>query len=216
MVDNINITLVFAAGLASVLSPCVLPVVPIVVAGSNDDHKLRPVLIVAGLSVTFILMGVVSALFGSFIGTKMYYVEKAAGVLIALFGLLLIFNVNLFKHLGFFSRFAQKSRGRLGGFILGFTLGVIWIPCVGPMLSSVLAIVATQGKVLNGISLLFVYSLGFAVPMLIAGYASQFFRKGLRRFGKYHYFINIGSGAILLALGLFIIFKGMIGFGFSL
>jgi cytochrome c-type biogenesis protein len=216
MVDNINIVLVFAAGLASVLSPCVLPVIPIVVVGSNDDHKLRPVLIVAGLSVTFILMGVVSALFGSFIGTKMLYVEKAAGVLIALFGLLLIFNVNLFKHLSFFSHFAQKSRGRLGGFILGFTLGVIWIPCVGPMLSSVLAIVATQGKIVTGIGLLFVYSLGFATPMLIAGYASQFFRERLRKIGKHPYLINIGSGIILFALGLFIVFKGMIGFGFGL
>lgn len=213
MIDNLNIALVFAAGVTSVLSPCVFPVVPIVVAGSSDDHKLRPILIVAGLSVTFILMGVASSLFGSFIGSKMFYVEKVAGVLIALFGFLLILNVNLFKHLSFFSQFAQKSRGRFGGFILGFTLGIIWIPCVGPMLSSVLAIVATQGKVLTGISLLLVYSLGFATPMLLAGYASQFFRKRLRGLGKYPVLINIGSGAILLALGLFIVFKGMIGFG---
>lgn len=214
MVNNINIALVFGAGVASVLSPCVLPVVPIVVTGNSDDHKLRPVMIVVGLAVTFVLMGVASALFGSFIGAKMRYVEKAAGIFIAVFGLLLIINVNLFKHLGFFSRFAQKSKGRFGGFVLGFTLGIIWIPCVGPMLSGVLALVATQGKVLTGIGLLFVYSLGFAVPMLIAGYASQFFRKRLRGIGKFPYLVNIGSGIILLALGLFIVFKGMVGFGF--
>jgi cytochrome c-type biogenesis protein len=214
MVNNINIALVFGAGVASVLSPCVLPVVPIVVTGNSDDHKLRPVMIVVGLAVTFVLMGVASALFGSFIGAKMRNVEKAAGIFIAVFGLLLIINVNLFKHLGFFSRFAQKSKGRFGGFVLGFTLGIIWIPCVGPMLSGVLALVATQGKVLTGIGLLFVYSLGFAVPMLIAGYASQFFRKRLRGIGKFPYLVNIGSGIILLALGLFIVFKGMVGFGF--
>lgn len=214
MVNNINIALVFGAGLASVLSPCVLPVVPIVVTGNSDDHKLRPVMIVLGLAVTFVLMGVASAVFGSFIGAKMRYVEKAVGIFIAAFGLLLIINVNLFKHLGFFSRFAQKSKGRFGGFVLGFTLGIIWIPCVGPMLSGVLALVATQGKVLTGIGLLFVYSLGFAVPMLIAGYASQFFRKRLRGIGKFPYLVNIGSGIILLSLGLFIVFKGMVGFGF--
>jgi cytochrome c-type biogenesis protein len=213
MVDGINVALVFTAGLASVLSPCVLPVLPIVVTGTIDDHKLRPVLIVAGLAVTFILMGVASALFGSLIGSKMYYVEKAAGVFIALFGVLLIFNVNLFKHFSFLSGFAQKSRGRLGGFILGFTLGIIWIPCVGPLLSSVLAVVATKGSVLTGIGLLFVYSAGFAIPMLIAGYGSQFFRKRLRGIGKFPYLVNMVSGLILLVLGMVIVFKGMVGFG---
>lgn len=213
MNENLNIALVFFAGMASVLSPCVLPVVPIVVTGKGDDHKIRPVMIVAGLAVTFMLMGSASALFGSIFATKMHYVEKAAGLLIALFGILLIFNVNLFKHLGFLSQFAQKSKGRFGGFILGFALGIIWIPCVGPMLSGVLALVATQGKVVTGIALLFDYSLGFAVPMLIAGYASQFFRKRLRGFGKFPYLVNIVSGLLLVALGLFIVVKGMIGFG---
>lgn len=71
--------------------------------------------------------------------------NQAAGILIVLFGFLLIFNVNLFKHLGFLSQFAQKSRGKSGGFILGLTLGIIRIPCVGPMFSSVLALVVSLG-----------------------------------------------------------------------
>jgi cytochrome c-type biogenesis protein len=214
MINNINIALVFGAGLASVLSPCVLPVVPIVVTGTADDHKLRPVMIVSGLALTFMAMGVVSSIFGAAIGPKMFYIEKAAGILITIFGLLLIFNVNLFKHFGFFSNIAGKTRGTLGGFLLGLTLGIIWIPCVGPMLSGVLAMVATQGKILTGILLLFVYSLGFAVPMLIAGYASQFFRTRLRKIGKFPVVVNIASGLLLAALGLFIVFRGMIGFGF--
>jgi cytochrome c-type biogenesis protein len=78
----------------------------------------------------------------------------------------------------------------------------------------VLALVATQGKILTGILLLFVYSLGFAVPMLIAGYASQFFRTRLRKIGKFPVVVNIASGLLLVALGLFIVFRGMIGFGF--
>jgi|GEM_PF-4284840 len=61
--------------------------------------------------------------------------------------------------------------------------------------------------------MLFVYSLGFAVPMLIAGYASQFFRKHFRGIGKHPYLVNSISGIILMALGLFIVFKGMVGFG---
>ncbi len=214
MVENINIALVFAAGLTSVLSPCVLPVLPIVVTGNSSDHKFRPLLIVSGLSMTFILMGILSSLFGGFIGSKMIYVEKIAAVLIVITGLFLLMNINVFKHLSFLSQYAQKSGGRFGGFFLGFTLGVIWIPCVGPMLSSVLAIVATQGKVFNGIFLLFIYSIGFSIPMLIAGYASQFFRTRFKGISKHAKLINVGSGLILVALGAFIYFKGVAGLNF--
>jgi cytochrome c-type biogenesis protein len=214
MIDNLNIALVFGAGVASVLSPCVLPVVPIVVTGSTDDHRLRPLLVVSGLAITFMTMGVVSSLFGAVIGSKMFYVDKAAAVIIVMFGLLLIFNVNLFKHLGFISNLGGKTRGRLGGFVLGLILGIIWIPCVGPMLSGVLALVATQGKIGTGLFLLFVYSAGFAVPMLVAGYASQFFRARFRKIGKFPYVINIVSGLLLVGLGVFIFFRGMAGFWF--
>jgi cytochrome c-type biogenesis protein len=212
MIDNINIFFVFTAGLMSVLSPCVLPIVPIVVTGNNNEHKWRPMLVVSGLSLTFIIMGVLSSLFGSVIGPKMLFIEKIAGILIAIFGILLLFNVNLFKHLSFFSRFAQKSKGRFGGFFLGLTLGIIWIPCVGPMLSSVLALVATEGKMAIGIFMLLIYSAGFSIPLLLAGYASQFFRKRLRSIGKFPYTVNLISGLILIGLGLFIIFRGILGF----
>jgi cytochrome c-type biogenesis protein len=214
MDNQLNILLVFAAGLASVLSPCVLPVIPIIVTGSGDDHKLRPILIVAGLAATFAAMGVLSSLFGSAIGGSMGIVEKAGGIVIAVLGLLLILNVNLFKHLGFFSQFAAGSHGRLGGFLLGATLGIVWIPCIGPMLSSVLAMVATNGKLVNGVLLLLVYALGFAVPMLAIAYASQFFRNRFRKIASHPYLINIISGLVLLAMGLLIVFKGSVTFGF--
>ncbi|NLD91858.1 MAG: cytochrome c biogenesis protein CcdA [Fibrobacter sp.] len=214
MFENLNIVLVFAAGFASVLSPCVLPVLPIIVTGNSNDHKWRPVLIVSGLAVTFIIMGVLSSMFGAAVGSSMRHIEKVAAVIIALFGVMLIVNVNMFKHLSFLSSFAQKSKGRFGGFFLGLTLGIIWIPCVGPMLSSVLAIVATQGKIVTGVLLLLVYSIGFAIPMLIAGYASQIFRNRFKRLGKYPFVINLVSGIILLALGIAIFFKGIVAFNF--
>jgi cytochrome c-type biogenesis protein len=213
MTGNLNVLLVFGAGLASVLSPCVLPVVPIVVTGSESDHRLRPIMIVAGLMVTFIAMGILSSLFGTIIGPRMVYANKAAGAVIALFGLLLIFNVNVFEHLSFLSQFAQKSRGKTGGFLLGLSLGIIWIPCVGPMLSGVLFMVAVHKQVLAGCFYLFIYSLGFAVPLLIAGYAAQFFRNRFRKIGKFPAVVNIASGVILFAFGAIIFFKGTASFG---
>lgn len=212
MIENLNIAIVFLAGLASVLSPCVLPVIPLIVTGRSDDHAMRPVFIVSGLALTFIIMGILSSLFGSVIGPKMLYVEKIAGVVIAIFGILLIFNVNLFKHLGFLQQLGNRSGGRMGGFLLGFTLGIIWIPCVGPILSGVLALVALKGKVVTGALLLLVYSIGFAVPMLIAAYASQFFRNRFRKIGRYPQLVNIVSGIVLMAFGVFIAFRGVLGF----
>lgn len=212
MVDQINIALVFAAGFGSVLSPCVLPVVPIIITGKSDDHRLRPLFIIAGISSTFIAMGILSSLFGAIIGGKMYYVEKIAGVLMILFGGLMMLNVNLFKHLGFLQQLGGRSRGRFGGFLLGFVLGIIWIPCIGPLLAGALAIVAVKGKILHGAFLLFIYSLGFSVPMLLAGYAAQFFRTRFRTIGKYPVVINIVSGAILITFGIIILWKGIMGF----
>lgn len=213
MEQTLNIALVFAAGLASVLSPCVFPVLPIIMTGGPKDHRFRPLLIIAGLSLAFIAMGVLSSLFGAVIGPFMYKMEKVAGGIIILFGILMMADVNIFKRMTIFSRLAEDSGGRKSGFILGLILGIIWIPCVGPMLSGVLALVATEKQVVKGMALLLVYSAGFSIPMLAAGYLSQFFRSRLRGLGKHPQLVSIATGLILVALGVFIIFKGILGFG---
>lgn len=213
MVSNLNAVLVLGAGLASVLSPCVIPVVPLIVTGTAADHKWRPVLIVSGLALAFVAMGVASSLFGAVIGPWMYKAEKGVGAIIALFGVLLIFNVNLFERLGSVSRLAQHAGGRTNGFVLGVLLGVIWIPCVGPMLSGVLALVATEQSVTTGIVYLLIYAVGFSIPMLLVAYASQAFRGRFRAMAEHQRAISAVSGALLVALGLFIVFKGVVAFG---
>lgn len=213
MVSNLSAVLVLGAGIASVLSPCVIPVVPLIVTGTARDHKLRPVLIVAGLAIAFVAMGVVSSLFGAVIGPWMYKVEKVVGALIALFGLLLIFDVNPFKHLGAVSRLGERAGGRLNGFALGVMLGVIWIPCIGPMLSGVLALVATEQRVTTGIAYLLIYSIGFSIPMLVVAYASQSIRSRFRVLAGQQRMVGALSGVLLMALGLFIVFKGVVAFG---
>jgi len=212
METSVNFWLVFVAGMASVFSPCVLPVIPIVVTGSVKDHKFRPILIIAGIALSFILMGVLSSMFGALLGPLMYRLEKVAAILIVIFGILLVLNINLFKSLSFFTRLAEKSNGRLNGFLLGLVLGLVWIPCVGPILASVLMMVATKGSLLGGVLYLAVYSVGFAIPMLIAGFAAQFFRSKIRVVNQFPKLMNLVSGLVLVALGLFIFFKGILGF----
>ena len=206
----INMAIAFAAGVASVASPCVLPVIPIVIAGTDKDHKDRPLLIVLGLSFTFIAMGVISSLFGSLFANKMRLIEQIAGIVITISGLMMVIDFNVFKKLTFFQNLKSNSGGRLSGLFLGLTLGIIWIPCIGPVLSSVLAMVATKANIISGIIMLTTYSLGFAIPMLIAGYFSSFFRQRVGFLKKHPRSIRWTSGVLLIALGLFITTKGLV------
>ncbi|MDA3971471.1 MAG: cytochrome c biogenesis CcdA family protein [Desulfobulbaceae bacterium] len=204
-----SIMMAMFAGLASIASPCVLPVVPIIVTGTDDDHKHRPMLIVIGLSISFIAMGAITSIFAGAVAGFMPLIEKAAGIIIIAFGLFMLLGINIFKRFTFFYKFQFQSKGRWSGLILGLTLGVVWIPCVGPMLSGVLALVATSGNLLTGLVLLSFYSLGFAIPMLLAGYASQSMRQKIRMVNRHPLTIRIVSGCLLIGFGLYILTSGM-------
>lgn len=204
-----SLALSFGAGLASVASPCVLPVVPLLVTGTADDHRARPALIVAGLAASFVVMGVLTSLFGAAIGPAVPRLEKVVGVLVVVFGLLLLADVNLFKRLGGLSRLGAGG-GRTSGLVLGLTLGLVWIPCVGPMLSGVLATVATRGSLATGVILLLAYSAGFAVPMLLVGYGSQALRQRVRAVAAHPVAVRWASGLLLVAFGAVILQRGML------
>lgn len=201
------------AGLVSIASPCVLPVVPIIVAGTEEDHKLRPLLIVLGLSVSFMTMGAISSIFGGAVASLMPVMEKVAAVVVITFGLLMLFDINLFKKMNFLSNIQTRSKGRWSGLMMGLTLGLVWIPCVGPMLSGVLALVAKDGKLSTGLILLAFYSLGFAIPMLLAGYASQSARQRIRAINRHPVVIRLVSGILLISFGVFILTSGMLTIG---
>ncbi|MCX5732361.1 MAG: cytochrome c biogenesis CcdA family protein [Deltaproteobacteria bacterium] len=205
-----SIALTFGAGLASVASPCVLPVVPIILSGTSEDHRSRPALIVAGIAASFVAMGVITSLFGSAIGPVMPVLEKLFGAMVILFGALLLAGVNPFKRITWGQGLQAGGRGRFSGLLLGLSLGIVWIPCVGPMLSSVLALVASKGSMTNGVMLLLVYSLGFAVPMLAVGYGSQALRQRVRAVSSHPVAVRWASGLLLVTFGVVILTRGML------
>ena len=208
--DPSALALTFGAGLASVASPCVLPVVPIVVTGTAEDHRWRPALVVAGIAASFVAMGVVTSLFGAIVGPALPWLEKAVGALVVTFGLLLLLDVNVFKRLTMLQHIRSPGGGRWSGLLLGLSLGLVWIPCVGPMLSSVLATVAAKGTLGTGVVLLVVYSLGFAVPMLAVGYGSQALRQRIRSVASRPRTVRWASGLLLVAFGAVVLRKGML------
>jgi len=205
-----TLALTFGAGLASVASPCVLPVIPLVLTGTADEHRARPALVVVGIAASFVAMGVAMSLFGAAIGPALPALEKVVGALIVLFGLLLLGDVNLFKRLTWLQRIEARGPGRWSGLLLGASLGLVWIPCVGPMLSSVLATVAADGRLAAGVILLLVYSIGFAVPMLAVGYGSQALRQRVRAVAAHPVAVRWASGLLLVGFGAVILRKGML------
>jgi len=205
-----ELALAFGAGLASVASPCVLPVVPLLVTGTTEDHRARPALVVAGLAASFVVMGVLTSLFGAAVGPSVPLLEKVVGVMVVAFGLLLLLDVNLFKRLTWLQGLGGATGGHWSGLVLGLSLGLVWIPCVGPMLSSVLAMVATRGTLASGVLLLLVYSAGFAVPMLAVGYGSRALRQRIRAVSAHPLVVRWASGVLLLVFGAVILTQGML------
>ncbi len=207
-----NILLAMGGGLASVLSPCVLPVVPVIVAGAESRDRLRPLLVVLGLSISFMVMGAASSLFGALLAGRTRHIEQLGGLIISVMGLMIVLDINVFKRLYRISNIQVNSEGRLGGLVLGMALGLVWVPCVGPVLSGILAMVGTSGRLGHGIALLGLYSLGFALPMLAVAYSSHTLQRRLRTLMGHEKLLRYLTGCILSAFGLYAVFIGNFAF----
>jgi cytochrome c-type biogenesis protein len=202
------------AGVVSIMSPCVLPLLPGVVAYSTDKNKLVPLAIVLGLTASFTAMGIASAIFGSFLMDYIDYLKLASGILILFMGLYIlsrtvediVLRVWQFLPLSRISHpgaMGIDETSLFGGVVLGASLGIVWIPCIGPILASILMLVAQDGGVLYGASLLITYSMGLAVPMLIIAYSSNLVTRKLKAVAKYALHIRKIAGVILVLAGLY-------------
>ncbi len=208
-----NILLSAGAGLASVLSPCVLPVIPVIAAGGAEKKdQLRPLLVVLGLSITFMTMGAVSSLFGALLIGRTRIIEQIGGAVIFAMGLMVFFDLSIFKRLYQLSNIQVRSEGRFSGLVLGMALGIVWVPCIGPMLSSILAMVGTSGELAKGVMLLGFYSLGLAIPLLTIAYSSHLLQRRLIALARHEAVVRYITGGILIAFGLYILVIGNFAF----
>lgn len=201
----------FGAGVVSVLSPCILPLLPAVMATSAGKNRLRPLAIVMGVIISFTIMAIVTSAFGAVFRAHVGELKVLAEILILLMGFALIFELNLFNS---FSKFpllgGMNEEGPVSGFLLGLSLGVLWIPCIGPMLGTILTMVAldtTNGLFTNGALILSFYSLGFAVPMLVLAYSTHISSSKMRLITKYDVVFKKGAGIILVLVGIWMIYQ---------
>lgn len=201
----------FGAGVVSVLSPCILPLLPAVLATSAGKDKLRPLAIVLGVIISFTIMGLITSAFGAAFRAHINELKILAEILILLMGFALLLELNLFNS---FSKFPllgkMNEEGPASGFLLGLSLGVLWIPCIGPILGSILTMVAldaTSGSFTNGAVTLSFYSLGFAVPMLVLAYSAHVSSSKMRLITKYDSVFKKGAGVILILVGFWMVYQ---------
>ncbi|MDK2939677.1 MAG: cytochrome c-type biosis protein [Methanolobus sp.] len=198
----------FFAGIVSVLSPCVLPLLPIVLAYSTGNSKLRPLAIIAGLTFSFTVMGIAASAFGEYILPYLGEIKIIAELIIILMGISMLMQKDVFSFLSQYTgKIHAEGKGLAGGLVIGASLGIVWIPCVGPILASILTLVALEGNVLYGAGLLLIYSMGFAIPMLVIAYSAKLSGDRLSKISEYDIELKKGAGVVLILVGLWMVYS---------
>lgn len=198
------IAFAFLAGIITILSPCILPILPVVLSGSVLSGKRKPFGIVTGFIVSFTVFTLFLATIVKATGVPADILRNVSIVIIFLFGLTLLlpqFQVlmeKMFSQLS--SRFAPSGGqdGFFGGILIGLSLGLIWTPCVGPIIASVITLAATSDVTFAAFFITFSYSLGTAIPM----FAIMMGGRGLLQKNQW---LLANSGAIQKAFGVLMI-----------
>ena len=169
----------FLAGVVTILSPCILPILPIVLSGSLAGGKKRPFGIITGFILSFTFFTLALSAIVKATGLSADGLRTIAIVVIALFGLSMItpkFQIwmeRIFSKLAGFLPKGSNDSGYVGGIFVGLSLGLLWAPCVGPILASVITLAATSSVRLITILITLAYSIGTAIPMLGITYGGR-------------------------------------------
>lgn len=212
----IEILFAILAGVLTIGAPCILPLLPIILGSSvGSTSKTRPVFIALG----FVVMFTVVALTLSFLTTALKIspdlLRNIATVALAIFGVFMIWPTPFEKLTAYLSKYSTKANslstkagtGNFGGFVLGIMLGLIWTPCAGPVLGSILTLIATQTDTAQASILLFAYAVGAGIPMLLIAYGGQFITTKVRAIAPYTTIIQQVFGVIILLLAIAIYFQ---------
>ncbi len=211
------------AGLASFLSPCILPMIPSYLAfitgisleELSQDQNLKKVrksvitnslFFILGFSILFIAMGASATFLGKFLSRNIRWLEIIGGSLVVILGL---HFAGLFK-IKFLDRekkihLNKKPLGLFGTVLVGMAFGAGWTPCVGPILGSILTMAAATQDIAKGIILLISYSIGLGIPFLLAGLLIHKFFEYFKTIQKYFRVITLVGGILLVIIGILLI-----------
>jgi cytochrome c-type biogenesis protein len=198
------VVVAFGFGVLSFLAPCTVPLLPAYVAVlTTGERRLVPaaLLYVLGFSVVFVTLGLAAGGLGRAVRTSGSGAQRAGGVVVLAFGVLLLAEARL----GLLSRLPARRLVATTPFALGLVAGTAFTPCVGPFLGAVLTVSALEGATLRGGVLLAAYSLGLGVPFVAAAYAVSVSPGLTRRLSRASRVVSAVGGALLLALGALLV-----------
>jgi len=170
------------AGALTTLSPCVFPLLPVILGGAVQRHRAAPLAMGAGMAITFTLIGLLVGGLGGALSLAPDDVRRVGAWLLVVFGVVMLvppFERRFSNLMTPLASSANAAGARLdngalaSAFALGGLLGLVWSPCAGPLLGSTLALVATAGGAPRGALLLGLFGLGAALPLVGAAYASR-------------------------------------------
>lgn len=218
MIDgSVSIFVAFLAGVLSFLSPCVLPLVPSYVSfitglsleelGTRRRTAItHALLFISGFTLIFLALGATATQLGLFLNRYQVWLERFGGLLIVFFGLYLLGAVRWATlererrvHI------QDKPVGYLGSVLVGLAFGAGWTPCIGPILGSILMYTSARSSLGQGLLLLFAYSMGLAVPFLLAAVAVERFLAWFKRFRRYIPLTTRIAGGVLVVVGLLLV-----------
>lgn len=199
----------FLEGIVTFISPCMLTMIPIYVswfAGSEETGLKRTLVnslgFVLGFTAIFVLMGAAAGTVGSFISQNQQLLNIVCGIIVVLFGLsyMGVFKIKAFK--GVRKRINPQSMTFWKAALFGIVFSIGWTPCVGAFLGSALMIASTQGHVLQGASLLLVYSLGLGIPFVVCSLLIDQLKNAFNSLKEHSRVIELICGGFLVIIGL--------------
>lgn len=199
----------FLEGIITFISPCLLPMLPVYLmyfAGGGERSTMATVRnalgFVAGFTVVFALMGALAGALGGFVARYQTVFNVIMGVLVIIFGLcyLGVIRINIFK--GTKANMDTNNLKFFSSMIFGMVFSVGWTPCVGPILSSALALASTQGSAASGTVMLFCYSLGLGIPFVASAVIIDKLKTTFDFIKRHYKAVNIISGILLIIMGI--------------
>jgi cytochrome c-type biogenesis protein len=207
----LNLVLALLAGVVTIAAPCTLPMLPILLGASvGQTGKARPALIALGFVISFSAAALLLSAITRIFDFDPNVLRTGAAILLLGFGLLMIWPTP-FEWLsirigGLTNRGSTGDtafrQGNIGGFVLGTTLGLVWTPCAGPVLGSILTVVATSKDTAWASAMLVVYAVGAAIPMLAIAYGGQAVTSRVRSIARISPRLQQGLGVVVIAFAV--------------
>jgi len=212
----VNILVTFLAGIVSFASPCVFPLIPSflsfiggtslkeIQAGKGQRNRLilRTLVFIGGFSTVFVLLGILISSSIALMGGINRRIQQVSGAIVVLLGIGVLYDRIPFLNREWRIHPTKRPANLLGSYLVGMAFGAGWSPCIGPLLGGILLLASQEGNLAKAILLLTIYSLGLALPFLVAAFFLKPLLERMKQFKRYLPVIRIGSGFLLIVLGI--------------